>query len=359
VPEAQSSPQAQRKWTPPRDEANERIEIDLDEKDPSKAVSRVRESNEDALSLSGEDGDSQESPDDKRRNQRMSREIQRRTRSVAKNITRQYDQKIAEIQAVHQREIAALNGRVSGLNIDRADTSDAAHETEMAALQTQLELANEKGDSKEAARLQAVIARKEGQYWAMKAGKVSTLQARAQPLQQERREAAETAENPRLTKEAKKWIRANSDWWDDPDYRVEVQGALVIDEEVEEDGFDRATPEYFEEVSKRLHAKFPTLEIAGLPANKNGSGNNGNGKGRDAQDDVEDEDRDFTPANRRAPVMSHEDRGAPPARQRTRRASLSKEQIATMRAMKMDPDNNEDVMTFWEESQALAGEEQD
>lgn len=334
-----------------------RIEIDPDEKDPSKAVARVRESNDDALSLSGEDGDSPESADDKRRNQRLSREIQRRTRSVAKNITRQYDQKIAEIEARHQREITALNGRVSGLNIDRADTSDAAHETEMAALQTQLELANEKGDSKEAARLQAVIARKEGQYWAMKAGKVSTVQARAQSQQQDRREAAETQENPRLTKEAKKWIRANSDWWEDPDYRVEVQGALVIDEEVEADGFDRDTPEYFTEVSKRMHAKFPTLEIAGLPAKRNGANGN-NGKGR-ATDDDEDEDRDFSPANRRAPVMSHEDRGAPSARQRGKRPSLSRDQVATMRAMKMDPDNNEDVMTFWEESQALAGEEQD
>lgn len=350
MPQAQSNPQAKR-WTPPSDEANERIEIDLDEKDPSKAVSRVKEQNEDALSLSGEDGDGREDAQTASINKRIGKDVQRRIKGVARNLTRQYDQKIAEIEARHQREIAAINGRVSGLNVERGDNTDSAHEAEMAALQSQLELASEKGDSKEVARLTRVMSQKDAQFWAGKLGKISTVQARA-PAQEQRPAAKESAEDPRLTKEAKKWIRANSDWWEDHDYRGEVQVALVIDSDLDEEGYDRESPEYFQELSKRLKSKFPTLEIAGLPAKKNG-------KARTDQDDDEEVERDFQPANRRAPVMSHEDRGAPPTRQRSKRATLSREQIATMRAMKMDPDNNEDVMTFWEESQALAGEEQD
>ena len=327
-----------------------RIEIDPDEKDPSKAVARVKERDE-ALPPSEDDEGGEDDKRFEQYNKKLSRTIQKRMSRLSKNISRQYDQRIAEIQAEHQREVAALR-RERGVDTDRGVDADAAHETEMAALQSQLELAAEKGDSKEVARLTRVMSQKDAQYWAKKQAKVSTVETRRQPAERQPAQR-EPAADPRLTPQAKQWIQKNREWFDDDDYRVERQAALVIDEDLDDEGYDRETPEYFAELSKRLKSKFPGLEVVGAPAKKNGKANGKRAQG----DEGEEEDHDFQPS--RAPVMSHEDRGTAPPRQRTKRATLSREQIATMRAMKMDPDNNEDVMTFWEESQALANEESD
>lgn len=330
------------------DDENVRIEIDPYEADPSKAVARVR-ADDDALSLSGDDGDGGK---EQQFDQRIGKVIQKRLNRLSRNMNRSFQQQRAEDEARHQREIAALRGRDQGLQVDRSAGSDSAHEAEMTALQTQLELASEKGDSKEVARITRVMSQKDAQYWATKQAKVSLAEApraarEAAPVRQQDQPADK---DPRLTDEAKKWLKANADWWEDDDYRPERSMALTIDEDLDNEGLDRDSPEYFQELSKRLKAKCPALEVAGLPAAKK------NGKARkETKVQEEDDSNDFNP--RGAPVVSHQDRGDAPSGRRSQRVSLTREQIGTMRSMGMDPDNNEDVLTYWEESRLLTAQE--
>lgn len=311
------------------------IVVDLDANDPDKAVSRIPVRQQQS----------------ERKTQELTPEEERRLdrKAFAKRfgkIERNFEQRIADQEARHQREIAELKGRGGRLDAKRESASDdAAHEAEIERLTALLEAAQESGESKKVAQLTTEISRKDAQYWAKKEAAI-----RGEPAPAERREPDRSV-TPKVrsmpekgqTATANKWLRLNEDWLQDDDYKVQQQAALVYDGELTDEGYDPGTEEYFEELNARLLKMFPKLEVVGVSAKKKAT------KTTESDDDEVDEER---PAPRRVPpVSSFEDRGEPARGQRnSRRTTLTAEQRQTMLAVNMDPDNNRHVLTFLREA---------
>jgi len=66
-------------------------------------------------------------------------------------------------------------------------------------------------------------------------------------------------ESTKDSNEADKWINGRSDWYRAAGFERQTRVANRIDKEVYKDGFDPNTPEYFEELDKRIKAQFPDL----------------------------------------------------------------------------------------------------
>lgn len=128
-----------------------------------------------------------------------------------------------------------------------------------------------------------------------------------QPVESARRQAAA----PPLPLSAQRYAREfqdNHDWIDpnsrDLEVRRDSRRALFLDNEVAADGFDPATPEYWEELENRMREAIPRLadedEVPAPRAKQNGGRVNGNGaagNGRAAPASA-------APATRRGPMMA-------------------------------------------------------
>jgi len=313
------------------------IHVDVNAADPNKAVTRrpAKEVNADR-------------DEDERPISRVERDMRKRMTRLEKNLTRQFDQRQAERDAAHQRELSELRAKLerTGQDRDTASADDIAHENAIKALKDKLAAAYEKGDSQASAEITLEISKLDARFWAKKeaqAGVTSREQARPQA-------AAATTAAPAKTNgptvAGSKFIKANDDWWDDPDYAVEQSAANTIYLKlVNEEGFDAKDSETFKEVAKQLKAKFPKLKVA--------SG------ARDADDDelADDEDEDDVrrqPVRRNAATQNIADRGPNdnPRRSGTMR-QLTEAEKKTMRDCRLDPDNDRDVVQFVREAMAM------
>lgn len=326
MPDEANNPAA-RKWVPPE----ERVEVNLDETDASKAIARTQ--------VESKLPPAEEADDPEARFLDRSRAVKKR---IAR-IQRQFDQRIAERDAEHQREIASLRDEFNGLKARKQETAapdDAAHERAIAGLQADLAAAHEAGESKKVAELTARINRLEAEFWHKKT--VATLGQQApepQSKSQEKRfEAQRVPTGPTPT--AKRWMRAN-EWWDDPDFAGEKAYANAIFAQlVQDDEMDPDDPETFQVLGKRLAKKFKELEVIDPDAKK--------AKRRAQEDDEDDEELE---PKRAAPVMQV-DRGTAQVR-RGRGVTLTAADTAAMKSFGLDPSNDKHVLRWASEKQAL------
>jgi hypothetical protein len=321
------------------------ISVDLNAADPAKAVTR-RDSKDIAKGVrdaADRDAAPTRTPGERAMYKRMS--------NLEKNLERQFDQRLANKEAEWQRERSEMKERLDKLSLDRGDGSDkadAAHESAIAVLKAKLEAAYEKGDSKESADITLQISKLDAQFWAKKAAAAGvatreTADPNKGTTQQQQQQPANKTTGP--TRAGARFISANEEWWDDADFKVEQAAtqAIYIDL-VNQEGFDPKSPETYKEVARQLKAKFPSLAV------KSGR--------RGPEDDDEEEDDDTSegrPQTRRqAPSARIEDRGnGSRPRDRGTQRTLTQEEIATMKACRLDPDNDRDVVQFLREAVAL------
>lgn len=323
------------------------ISVDMNAADPSKAVTRSRSD----LALEVRDNG-----EDRSGKSKLEKTMLKRMDRFGRNLTRQFDQKLAEREAAWQRERSALEAKVQKSSADRStdDAADVAHEAAIGALREKLEGAMEKGDSKAVADITLQISKLDAQFWAKKAqaaGVVTrettaTTQAppadtRLAPEQQGRRAAGPTSAGQRF-------IDAN-DWWEDPDYVAETAAANAIFLKLrDQEGFDAKSGEMYKEVAKQVRAKFPNLDVHA-----------GSRNGGDVDEDEDPDDADAGPGGqtvRRAATARIEDRGssgAPSSRMTGGKRTLTKQDIETIKACRMDPDNDAHVVKFLQERDAL------
>lgn len=323
------------------------ISVDLTESNPEKAVDRRR-----AVPPTVRD------PDDEppRRTQTEDRLFKRMNRLEA-NIRKEFNQKVADQDAKHQREISALREENERLQVERGENREAteAHEAAMLALTKELEAANEKGDSALAAQITARMIRADGEYHA----KLSGTKQRADGAK------TKTSDDPNLqpqeqrrtgpTAAGARFIKANEEWWDDEEFSIEKQAASQIYVDLtSKDGFEANSDETFKEVAKRLKAKFPRLEIKAHGVRKLASDPDDGNQGDDDADlgDPDDGDPDDPPV-RRAAAARLADRGpAGNANRNNQRRTLTPQEIKTMRSVGLNPDDDKDVVAFTREIQA-------
>jgi hypothetical protein len=324
------------------------ISVDMNAADPSKAVTR-RGSADIAR------GVREASDTDRPVHTKAEKDMFRRMTALERRLHREFDQDRANREAEHQRELSALKERLDKLSVDRGgdDAADAAHETAINALKDKLAAAYEKGDSAASADITLQISKLDAQFWAKKAAAAGVVQretARPEGERPQQQQGAPKTTGPTVA--GSRFIRANEDWWEDPVFEAEKAVANTIYQRlVSQEGFDPKSGETFKEVAKQLKVKFPKLAV------KSG------GTDPDEDDDEDDdrargegEDRPTERQPRRQAAAARiDDRGPANARDRGRSTSrtLSAEEIATMKACRLDPDNDAHVVQFLREAVTL------
>lgn len=320
-------------------------EVHLDEKDPTKTIERRQDQ---ALPPS-EDADGGDAHLSFRE-----REWLDRNKAVAKRIgrmNRQFNQRLAEIEAERQRERADWRRELDALKTNRTQPAvdEAKHNAEMTELERQLEAAHEAGNSKEVVRLTRQMSQKDAAFLAAKqAALLGTDVSRREEDRRDTRADGDSPPRQRANGQGHKWTQSQ-DWWDDPEFAPERAAAIAIDRLlIDEEDSDPTSKEHYIELSKRLRKKFPDLDVVAPKGKK---------RAQDDDDEEEDDiegDEEETPSRRkttmkRPPVPAFNDRGqASKVRrgERGRSVSLSKEDQAEMRRWKLDPENDADVQEW-------------
>lgn len=328
------------------------ISVDLNEADPSKAVDRRATTARSDIA----EGREQEREDRGASRTPAEREMFKRMRRMQLNMGKQFDQRVANLEAQHQRETAQLKARLDQLSVDRgggADAAaDAAHEAAINALRGELEQAYEKGDSAKSAEITLKISKLDAQFWAKKAqaaGQVSREDTARQASSQER-QAARPGKATGPTAKGSRFITANEEWWEDPDFQVEKDAVNSMFVNLrDQEGFDPNDVEMYREIVRRLKPKFPKVDFrTGMP--RTGADDD---EGLDEPDDELDEEtsqaRETRSSQRRAPSARLEDRGQAGDRQRSNRRTVTAAEMETMRKCGLDPDKDRDVVQFLRE----------
>lgn len=326
-----------------REASETEISVDLNAADENKAVER-RASSDIARSVR-DAADTDPPPRTK-----VEKEMFKRMGRLERNLEKQFDQKLANREAEWQRERSELKTQIDKLSVDRGGgetQADAAHEAAITALKDKLAAAYEKGDSAASADITLQISKLDAQFWAKKAAAAGVAtRENAGTSEGVRRETPQAAapQSKGPTAAGARFMRANEDWWTDPEFVVEKAATDAIYLKlVSQEGFDPKDEETFKEVTRQLKAKFPNLDVR---------------SGRRGPDDEEEGEADEVQGNTRqtrrpAPATRIDDRGASSAVNRGQRRTLSKEEVATMKACRLDPDNDKDVVTFLREAVAL------
>jgi hypothetical protein len=338
------SPQARA----PRRAPETEISVDLSESDGSKAVTRTAKPADIAANVRDDRTDGAPNYSDAERTM-----FKRMTR-FQKNISKQFDQKLADQEARHQQELTQLREQYQGVSVERQGDAEAAtaHEKAMKALEERLAAANEKGDSVDAARITKEMIQADGAYHARLSGtkqRADTTGAGAGTGTQQQQQRPAKAGGP--TPAGSRFILANEDWWEDPEFAAEKAAAGAIYLQLMNDEHMEANDdETFKEVGRRLKAKFPNLAVVGIKRRREAD------PGDDDDDDLGDDEsrREPDQHRRRAPAAAMQDRGAPSQRRQSgNRRTLSNQEIDTMRKVGMNPDNDKDVVQFLREAVAM------
>lgn len=308
------------------------ITVNLTEKDPAKAIERSE--------LAFDDEGNERPRNSKERRNDLQKDLAKRFG----RIERSFDQRLAESEALHQRELRERDKRIEALETKRvgADTSadEATHIAKIADLESQLADALETGESKKVAKLQSTISQEHARF-------ASAQTAKLMGGQQERRtHEDENTKQAGPSQMGRRFLAANADWWNDPANRRKKLAAIDIDSELMTEGFDPNTTEYYEELQSRFNDEFPDFEMA-LPGGRRNR--------RQEMDDEDDEDTLTQPRNRRQAVRQLSasiNRGAGQPTSRNGRVVLNKSDISTMEQFGLDPSNQEHVLAFAAEKRA-------
>lgn len=312
------------------------ITVDLSEANPDKAVQRQRRplQTDQARAARGDE------EDDKPKT-RAERELFKRMGRFQRNIQKEFNQKLADQEARHQRETSDLRKQLERGGLDRSDDSVAAtaHDNAIKALEAKLSAAIERGDSAEQARLTVEITRLDGAYHAKLAGTQQRRDTDPGKATEEARPAPK-AQGP--TAAGARFITMNEEWWEDPEFEIEkaAAGNLYV-ALINEEGFEANSDETFREVAKRLKAKFPKLDVKSKGAKA----------GEDDPDDPEADPPAREEPHRRRPAMAaFQDRGGQ-GNQGDKR-TLTAVDIKTMQDSRLDPNNNAHVLAYLREANA-------
>lgn len=317
-------------------DADAPITVDLKESDLKKAITRS-------------------DPDDvvdKQEPERVLKSHAARTNDFGKRlgrIQRQFNQSLAEQEARFQRELRSRDERIEALSTrrvdSRVDTDELAHEKLMAELEAAYADAMEKGESVKCAQLQRRMATEASRYASAQTAK---QMGEAYERDQATRRSKQTGDDAESrvagpTRLGKRFMNANADWWDDPDFTIEQLAAKKIDSDLIADGYDPNTEEHYEELQARLQEKFPDLEVS-LPSERRSR--------REAEDEDEIEDR---PRGRqvqrpaRGPISATGNRGTGQPARRNGHIRLNSTDLDNMRRFGMDPNNDKHVTAYAEE----------
>lgn len=313
------------------DQNQTRAYVDPDQADPKNAVERIAEDMTDV---------------ERRHAPSLDRDkaVQKRMGRFARNLNKQFDQRLADREAEWQRERTELTSRLDRLEGGKGgpvDTDEARHKAEMDALEVRQAAAFESGDSAKAAAIGREMAAKEGAFWNAKTA--AQVQGR-RPEQQ----TQDPAQKQDLTgtryapTEAGRAFVAKQPWWNDPDFEAEKAVANALYRKLIDEGEDSGTNEFYALLSSELTKKMPHMadELEGVEAKDEARAK------LDEEDFGEDEPAPAPVARRRAPVQHNPDRGDTRVARRRSGIALDESDMRTMRSVGLDPSNDKHLAQF-------------
>lgn len=240
-----------RRWVPPNhdgiDDAQE-VSIDLDEKDLSKSI-QVQRTDGRQTRQPQQRGSGREEDGFKDKERKIQQRIVRERLSTERRVR----QEVANQQAAQQRQISSLQQENQQLRAKRTEApNDAAHQAAIRSLQDKLEAAFEKGDSKEAARLQVEISTVQS---AFEAAKMRALLGDQQQPVQQRQAPVVNAPTP-LKAEAQRWKSANP-WFQTAGYELISSAIETADQQLLDRGSDADDPKHYERIRKIVNQAIP------------------------------------------------------------------------------------------------------
>lgn len=203
-------------------------------------------------------GEAEDNPEETDEDREKIREARREERRLKKELAKQKD-------ITARNKISALERRNAELAERLAKVESAAASYQFAQIDKAIE---DEATRVEYAKMKMLQAAQSGDA----AGQVEYLEQlteakqRLQQAQHYKKQQIEQTKNPKqnvptpITEEvqsnATRWLKRNS--WYDPEARdTDSRIAKVIDQELAQDGWDPADPEYWEELDNRLAARLP------------------------------------------------------------------------------------------------------
>lgn len=196
------------------------------------------------------DNDDADHPDDTEAVRAARRARRRAKKDLARRSVEEKDARLHELQRANKElneRLARVEQRGAQYDIDRIDRSleDANVRFEYAKMR--LAEATQAGDGE-------AVAEAQGQWYEARQqlDQIANLKRQAQAAPQQRAPAP----NPNVQRRAQEWMSRNA--WYDPNSRdVDSKIAKQLDEALASEGFDPASPDYWDELDNRLQKYLP------------------------------------------------------------------------------------------------------
>lgn len=240
-----------------------------------------------------------------------------------KRLDRERRAKLRERERAEQleRENRQLKARLAESAKDRRELDLKSLDASIDAAKRELAAAKEEGDTSKEVDALDQLAELRSQR---KAVEIST------PSVDDTGDVNTRGTDPDL---AKQWVERNKSWFRRPGFDRQNRVANEVDDEVYAEGYDPTSPEYYEEVDKRLRARLPGFFDSD-----------------DAASEEAESSRDEPPPRRRKPdntvaAVGGEDKGAD-RQLRSGKIELGPRDFAVMRNFGLDPKNPEHLKEF-------------
>jgi hypothetical protein len=198
------------------------------------------------------DGDDADHPDDTEAVRAARRARRRAKKDLARRSVEEKDARLQELQRANRElndRLSRMEQRGAQYDIDRIDRSleDANVRFEYAKMR--LAEATQAGDGD-------AVAEAQGQWYEARQQLDQIANLKRQAQMQAAPQQRAPAPNPNVQRHAQEWMARNS-WYDPSSRDVDSKIAKQLDEALASEGFDPATPDYWDELDNRLQKYLP------------------------------------------------------------------------------------------------------
>jgi hypothetical protein len=263
-----------------------------------------------------------------------SKDVQKRM----SRMQRSFDQRMADQEASFQRQLGLQREeflKARPTSDTAVDGDEVKHDAAMALLQEVLEAAQERGDSKAVAKATADMSTANAKFWSAKTQKMTGAPTKVTPAVQQKAP----------TQAGKRWTDANTEWWNDitdTDSASARGMANNLHAKFISEGSNPDTDEHYEKIRKLIAKRFPEVSTVTTFKKADPGDEDGGEDGGDANE------------GRRVVKANLPNRGTNQPRRNVQ--TLTKQDIATMRAVNLDPNSNKAVVEFLKQKNLIEDE---
>lgn len=239
-------------------EVKEEEEIKISEEQDGSATVEVpqdmfpedkEEKAEPQMAEGGEADDDEDQPDDTDKVREARRARRKAKKEYIKKVNQEKDQRLVLLQRQNQElmeRLAALEKRSHTADLAQIDKALRDEETRLSWARAQMKEATDNSDGQAFVKAQEVYENARKRLEMIQAAKSRTEQT-----------APQTTE-PEVQKLAYKWME-NNPWYDPDGDDEDSRAAKKIDTQLAEEGYNPATPSYWNELDRRLQRKLPHI----------------------------------------------------------------------------------------------------